>query len=209
MKELKKINKKSKAATILIIVTLLLLASNFFIANNSKSTNEAIKAIYNDRLMASHYVFEYNNQIHLLKTEIAQPSVSDFTKKQIITSHLDIIKTIDKKYLQTLLTDDEKEQFLSFQLYCKKIATASQSNNWTEIEQLSELSLERLELLAQIQVDEGKIKLATAQTLHNGNKIFTQFEIGLFIILGCLSVYLLVLKKIKHKIQIPEPPSMN
>lgn len=209
MKEIKSLNRKSKVATILIIVTLLLLVSNFFIAKNSKSTNEAIKTIYNDRLMASHFVFEYNNQIHLLKTEIAQTNLSDSAKKQLANLHLKSITSIDTKYLKTVLTNDEKEHFLSFQLYCKKIQTAIQLENWQEVSQLCELSLNRLKLLSQIQVDEGKLKLATAQTLHNGNKIFTQFEIGLFIILGCLSIYLLVLKKIKRRIQIPESPSMN
>ncbi|MES2239572.1 MAG: hypothetical protein V4497_04865 [Bacteroidota bacterium] len=63
--------------------------------------------------------------------------------------------------------------------------------------------------MAQIQIDEGKTELTIANTLHNGNLIFTQLEIALYIILACLSAYLLVLKKMKVKIKIPEAPSLN
>ena len=209
MRDINNINKKTKAAAILIFVTILLLISNYFIGLNSRKTNESIKAIYNDRLMVSHYIFQYNNAIHQIKACAIQDNPNDLEKQEFISMCLYRISNIDKKYLATVLTAEEKKQFKTFQNQCATIQTLNKNKDWKKIAQLSEQSLQTLEVLAQIQIDEGKTELTTANTLHNGNKIFAQFEIGLFIILGCLSAYLLVLKKMKVKIKIPESPSMN
>lgn len=209
MRDINTINRKTKAAAVLILVTILLLISNYFIGLNSKKTNENIKAIYNDRLMVSHYIFQYTNAIHQINTYSIQVNASDFEKQNFISKRLQNTSSIDKKYLSTVLTAKEKKEFKSFQNQCTAIQTANEKKDWQKIAVLSQQSLQTLEVLAQIQIDEGKTALTTANALHNGNKIFAQFEIALFIILACLSAYLLVLKKMKIKIKIPEAPSMN
>ncbi|WP_418264544.1 MCP four helix bundle domain-containing protein [Flavobacterium faecale] len=208
MKDLNNLNKKTKAAAILILVTILLLISNYFIGRNSQKTNETIKAIYNDRLMVSHYIFQYNNAIHQIKAE-SVPINSHPERQKEVTNHLQSISSLHPKYLSTVLTPEEKQQFKKFQTQCTEIKIHNQNKDWGKIIQLSQQSLNTLKILAQIQIDEGKTELTTANTLHSGNQIFAQFEIGLFIILACLSFYLLILKKMKVKIKIPEGPSLN
>lgn len=209
MRDINTINRKTKAAAVLIFVTILLLISNYFIGLNSKKTNENMKAIYNDRLMVSHYIFQYTNAIYQIKTDVIQSGQSDFERQNFVSKILQNTTSIDKKYLATVLTTTEKKQFKNFQNQCVAMQSANERKDWELLIQLSEQSLKTLEILAQIQIDEGKTALTTANALHNGNKIFAQFEIALFIILGCLSAYLLVLKKMKVKIKIPEAPSMN
>lgn len=209
MKDLNRINRNTKAAAVLIFVTILLLISNYFMGLNSKKTNETIKAIYNDRLMVSHYVFQYTHTIYQIKETANSLKIIDFEKQQFILSHLNTIHQIDKKYLKTILTPDEKKQFRIFQNQCMAIQTQNKDKNWQKISLLSEQSLGSLAILARIQVDEGKTALIIANALHDGNQFFAQFEIALYIILACLSAYLLVLKKMKVKIKIPENPSMN
>lgn len=208
MRDINTINRKTKAAVVLIFVTILLLISNYLIGLNSKKANENMKAIYNDRLMVSHYIFQYSNAIHQIK-QVIQSTASDLEKQNFVSKILQNNTTIDKKYLATVLTTTEKNQFKNFQNQCAAIQLSNKRKDWKGLIRLSEQSLETLEILAQIQIDEGKTALTTANALHSGNKIFAQFEIGLFIILGCLSAYLLVLKKMKVKIKIPEAPSMN
>lgn len=207
MKDINTINRKTKAAAVLILVTILLLISNYFIGLNSKKTNENIQAIYNDRLLVSHYIFQYTNAIHEIKSTASNTLSPE--KQKFITGRLQSIKTLNKKYLTTVLTAEEKRQFALFRNQCAVIETLNQKKNWKKTTEWSTKSLQTLEILAQIQIDEGKTALTIANTLHNGNQIFTQLDIGLFIILGCLSAYLLVLKKMKVKIKIPEAPSMN
>ena len=168
-----------------------------------------MKAIYNDRLMVSHYIFQYTNAIYQIKTYVIKSGLSNFERQNFVSKILQNTTAIDKKYLATVLTTTEKKQFKNFQNQCVAMQSASERKDWELLIQLSEQSLKTLEILAQIQIDEGKTALTTANALHSGNKIFAQFEIGLFIILGCLSAYLLVLKKMKVKIKIPEAPSMN
>jgi len=208
MRDINTINRKTKAAAVLIFVTILLLISNYFIALNSKKTNESIQAIYNDRLMVSHYIFQYTNAIHQIKSAAASDPLTSEGQK-LIMDRLQSIQTLNQKYLATVLTAEEKRQFTFFRNQCSAIETLNQNKDRQKITEWSTKSLQTLEKLAQIQIDEGKTELTTANTLHNGNQIFTQLEIGLFIILGCLSAYLLVLKKMKVKIKIPEAPSMN
>ncbi|MCG9791815.1 MCP four helix bundle domain-containing protein [Flavobacterium algicola] len=209
MKDLNSLNKKSKAAMVLIFVSILLLLSNYFIGQNSKKTNESIKAIYNDRLMVSHYIFQYNNTIHKIKNTALQTNIDNDVKRNEIAQRLENIAILDKKYLATVLTAEEKQHFNTFQNQSKILKKLTDNNQWVQLTTSINQSLHTLTLLSQVQIDEGKTELTTANTLHSGNQIFAQFEVGLLIVLACLSVYLLVLKKMKFKIKIPEAPSMN
>lgn len=209
MKDINSINRNTKAAAVLIFVTILLLISNYFMGLNSKKTNETIQAIYNDRLMVSHYVLQYTHAIYQIKETVSSLKTIDSDKQQLVRNRLKTIHEIDKKYLKTILTPEEKKQFRIFQNQCMAIQNQNKDKNWQKIIQLNQQTLASLEILARIQVDEGKTALIIANALHDGNRFFAQFEIALYIILACLSAYLLVLKKMKVKIKIPEEPSMN
>lgn len=209
MKDINSINRNTKAAAVLIFVTILLLISNYFMGLNSKKTNETIQAIYNDRLMVSHYVLQYTHAIYQIKETVSSLKTIDSDKQQLVRNRLKTIHEIDKKYLKTILTPEEKKQFRIFQNQCIAIQNQNKDKNWQKIIQLNQQTLASLEILARIQVDEGKTALIIANALHDGNRFFAQFEIALYIILACLSAYLLVLKKMKVKIKIPEEPSMN
>ncbi|GIZ07801.1 hypothetical protein [Flavobacterium sp. UMI-01] len=209
MKDLKAINKKTKTAIILIVVTVLLLISNHFISLNSKKTNESIKAIYNDRLLVSHYIFQYTNTIHQLKSLTEKTTINDIEKHLAVNTLLQKMGALDIQYLSTVLTTEEKKQFAFFQLQCDSLKIENQNKDWQQVQLIAEQIAKTLVVLAQIQIDEGKTALTIANTIHNGNKLFVRFEIGLFFILACLSFYLLLLKKMKVKIKIPEGPSLN
>ncbi|MES2239573.1 MAG: MCP four helix bundle domain-containing protein [Bacteroidota bacterium] len=159
MSEINKLNKRTKAAAVLILVTILLLISNYFIGLNSKKTNETIKAIYNDRLIVSHYIFQYNNAIHQIKENTIQNSLKDLDKQVFVSNRLQYISKLDKKYLATVLTAEEKTQFKAFQNQCTAIQTRIQSKNWQEINQLSEQSLKTLAVWLKFKLTKEKQNL--------------------------------------------------
>ena len=103
MKYLKKYSNKTKAAFILLIVMLIILLSNFNTLQNSKNVNENINAIYNDRLMVSHYIFQYSKEIHFIKSEAEKLNLSDNIKKDEIIHTLKIVHSIDDLYAKTVL----------------------------------------------------------------------------------------------------------
>ncbi|MHC0441935.1 MCP four helix bundle domain-containing protein [Flavobacterium sp. 3-210] len=209
MKDLKKYSNKTKAAFILLIVMLIIILNNFNTLQNSKKVNENINAIYNDRLVVAHYIFQYSKELHFIKAEAEKLDLNDNIKKDEIIHTLDIIHNIDDLYAKTVLTNKEKEHFDALLASCKEINNQVENKNWSKIAYASEQALKTLESLSQIQIKEGKAKLASANAMYNDNNSLGQLEIALLIILGGITFYLLIVKKIKRNIKIPEPPSLN
>jgi hypothetical protein len=209
MKDLKKYSNKTKAAFILLIVMLVILLGNFNTLQNSKNVNENINAIYKDRLVVAHYIFQYYKQLHFIKTEAEKPDLRDTSKKNEIIRTLNSIHDIDNLYAQTVLTNKEKQYFDAFLNSCKEVNKQVLNKNWNKIAVSSNEAMKTLEALSQIQIQEGKAKLAGANTMYSKNNSLGQLQIALLIILGGITFYLLILKKIKRSIKIPEPPSLN
>jgi len=209
MKDLKRYSNKTKAAFILLVVMLIILLGNFNTLQNSKNVNENINAIFNDRLVVAHYIFQYSKELHFIKAEAEKLDLNDTTKKDEIIQTLSVIHNIDDLYAKTVLTNKEKQYFDTFLSSCKEIDKEVANKNWSKIVVLSTQALKTLESLSQIQIQEGKAKLASANALYSKNDSLGQLQIALLIILGGITFYLLIVKKIKRTIKIPEPPSLN
>ena len=209
MKDLKKYNNKTKAAFVLLIVMLIILLSNFNTLQNSKKTNENINAIHKDRLVAARYIFQYANALYFIKSNTLAATLDDVQKKEIIRTVLLRIQNINRLYLNTVLTPKEKIAFTTFRASCLTIEKQSENNNWQQVKQTSNQALQTLELLSQIQIEEGQSKLAQSNALHKGNTLLGELQIALLVILGGCALYLLMVKKNKINIKIPESPSLN
>jgi MFS superfamily sulfate permease-like transporter len=209
MKDLKKYSNKTKAAFVLLIVMLIILLSNFNTLQNSKKTNENINAIHKDRLVVARYIFQYANALHFIKANTLETELEDTKKKEQIKASIQSIQNIDHLYLETVLTPKEKTAFTAFQASCSAIGQQSQNNNWLQVRQSSDQALQSLELLSQIQIEEGQSKLAHSNALHKGNTLLGELQIALLVILGGCALYLLMVKKNKISIKIPESPSLN
>lgn len=209
MSDLKKYSNKTKAAFILLLVMVIILLSNFNTLHNSKKTNEDINAIYNDRLVVEHYIFQYANELHSIKANAIQPQLNDTQKMEGIAIALGNIQTIDKLYSKTVLTPSEESFFKSFLSSCIAIKEQNRNKNWTQIANCSNQALQTLEQLSDLQIKEGKSKLDHSTAIHNGNSSLGELEIALLVILTGITTYLLLAKKNKIKIKIPEAPSLN
>jgi len=209
MKDLKKYSNKTKAAFILLVIMLIIILSNFNTLQNSKKVNENINAIYKDRLVVAHYIFQYSKELYFIKAEAEKLDLSDNIKKNEIINTLKIIHNIDDLYAKTVLTNKEKAHFDVFLSSCKEINNQVENKNWGKIAVTSSEALKTLESLSQIQIQEGKAKLASANAMYSKNNSLGQLQIALLIILGGITFYLLIVKKIKRTIKIPESPSMN
>lgn len=209
MKDLKKYSNKTKAAFILLIVMLIILLGNFNTLQNSKNVNKNINEIFNDRLVVAHYIFQYSKELHFIKAEAEKLDLSDNIKKDEIIHTLGVIHSIDDLYAKTVLTNKEKQHFDTLLSSCREINKQVANKNWSKIAISSTEALQTLESLSQIQIQEGKAKLASANAFYSKNNSLGQLQIALLIILGGITFYLLIVKKIKRTIKIPEPPSMN
>jgi hypothetical protein len=209
MNDLKKYSNKTKAALVLLIVMFIILWSNFNTLQNSKKANEDINAIHNDRLVVARYIFLYANELHFIKAKVLQTELNDTQKKVGVATAIQHIHEIDKLYLKTFLTAKEKNSFISFLASCSAIEMQTQNSNWSQVIHSCNQALQTLELLSQIQIDEGKSKLANSNAMHSGNMTLGELQIALLVVLGGFALYLLIVKKNKIKVKIPESPSMN
>lgn len=209
MSDLKKYTNKTKAAFILLIVMVLILLNNFNTLHNSKKTNEDINAIFNDRLVVEHYIFQYANELHSIKADAINSQLSDTQKMEGIAIALGNIQSIDKLYLKTVLTPNEGTFFKSFLSSCTAIKKQNRDKNWKLITASSNQALQTLEKLSNLQIKEGKSKLDHSTAIHNGNNSLGELEIALLVILSGITTYLLMAKKNKIKVKIPEAPSLN
>ncbi|MNF64114.1 Four helix bundle sensory module for signal transduction [compost metagenome] len=209
MKDLKKYTNKTKAAFVLLIVMFIILLSNFNTLQNSKKVNEDINAIYNDRLVVARYIFQYANELHSIKANAIDTKLSDIQKKNANMAALQNIQSINKLYLKTVLTPKEKISFEAFLASCSTISKESSNKDWLRVDYSSNQALETLEMLSQIQINEGKSKLAHSNALHKGNNSLGELQIALLVVLGGITLYLLIAKKKKTTIKIPQSPSMN
>jgi competence protein ComGC len=209
MKDSEKTSNKTKAALVLLIIMVIILLSNFNRLQNSKKANENINAVYNDRLVVTHYIFQYANEIHSIKAKASQGEINDTQKKAGIAAAIKQVHKIDKLYLNTFLTPKEKTYFVSFLGSCSAIEAQSQNNNWLQVTHSGDQALQTLELLSQIQINEGKAKLASSNSIHRENTTWGELQIALLVVLGGTALYLLIIKKKKIKVKIPDSPSMN
>jgi hypothetical protein len=209
MKDLKKYSNKTKAAFILLIVMVVILLNNFKTLHDSEKTNEDINAIFNDRLVVEHYIFQYANELHSIKANAIHPKLGDIQKMEGIAIAIGNIQNLDKLYLKTVLTPNEETFFKSFLLSCSAIKEENRNKNWNQIANSSNQALETLAKLSNLQIKEGKFKLDHATAIHNGNISLGELEIALLVILSGITTYLLLTKKHKIKVKIPEAPSLN
>lgn len=209
MKNVKNYSNKTKAAFILLIVMLIILLSNFNTLQNSKKTNENINTIYSDRLVVARYIFQYANQVHFIKANAGQTTLNETKKKDGIMAAITSIQNINALYLKTFLTPREKKSFAAFLASCATIRKESENKNWHQVALSSSQALQTLELLSQIQIEQGMTTVANSNSLHKGTTTLGELQIALLVVLGGITLYLLMIKKNKIHLKIPQAPSMN
>jgi hypothetical protein len=205
---LKNSSKKTKAAFILAIVMLIIILSTFNTQRNSETTNENINAIYKDRLVVSTYIFHYANELNLIKA-YAIKNNNDTDKTDAVITSIHNIKAINLLYDKTVLTPKEKEDYDAFISVITKMNKQAQEKQWQTIEKSADEALVTLESLSKIQIDEAKLQLQNANKAYNQYNILAQLEIALLLVLGVAIIYLLLTKRHKRVIKIPEGPSLN
>ncbi|AOW09925.1 MCP four helix bundle domain-containing protein [Flavobacterium gilvum] len=209
MKQQNSTTNKTKAAIVFLIVMIIILLSNFYRLQNSKKANEDINTLFNDRLIVTDYIFQYANDLHNIKALAIQNSLNDAQKKAAIATLVNHIHTIDKLYLKTSLTPKEKNFFVSFLASSTTIEINSKNFNWPQVTQSSDQAIKTLKLLSRIQINEGKIKLDHSNSIHRENTTWGELQTALLVVLGAAALYLLIAKRKKIKVKIPESPSMN
>jgi hypothetical protein len=171
------IPEKFKASLLLTGVIVIILFNNLSERTNSRQLKSAFESIYEDRLMAESYIMELSEELHGIENKLDnQGSIAP----QNIDKYIQKLDQISLRYLDTKLTEEEREHFVKFETLTWNIGQALRAGNNVENQILA--AFEELKTLSEIQVKEAKILMGQTGRIFSSGAISSQFEIAMLIV---------------------------
>lgn len=173
--------KKIKLILGVLFVFFLILGTNLIDRNNFKKIQSSIETIYEDRLVAQGIIYKMASYVQQKDMALAISDSSFYLQKnQVINSALNQL-IID--YQLTKLTEEEEEVFVDLQRDIKALFTDEQESaqnlqgNSSKVEKDLNGIKNELQILAEIQLKEGRLVLDDSKKAMRTIELFTQIEI--------------------------------
>jgi hypothetical protein len=180
------IQHKLAAAGLLFMVMLVVLFNNFNERDNSSKVSEAIQTIYDDRLIAERYLFQYLQHAYLI-LDLLDTHPSEGAKATLqIGGILAKTKELNKAYLKTRLTELEALIFNRLVVDLISIETSLANQDIGSARQSAKDAIFQLEGLSEIQFKEAEKQMSLIQKINHSTAAHFQFEIAVLIIIGLL-----------------------
>lgn len=184
------IKYKIRTVAFLAIILVVVLLGNILERNSYSTLDTSMSSIYQDRLMASQYIYGISNALYQKKLLIAEGQGKEM--QPALAQHDETIHTLIGKYEKTVLTKEEKVKWASFKENLVRYNHhEKQWLNSTMPEQAEAVmqsgfhaTIANLDALSSIQAGEGQHLLEDSHTIVNSRLAFSSFEISLLIILG-------------------------
>lgn len=180
------IQNKLRAAFMLFIVIVLVLINNFNERNRLDKISRAIHSIYEDRLIAEHYTFQYLQY----SQEIIEISAADDNQAisigKLMLPILDHARSLDTAYLKTTLTKEEQREFSNLLALYDSIEIAVERNDRATVNQKGKETLSILDALSDIQIKEGALQMKVIDKLYSSAALSSNFEFAVLIIIGLI-----------------------
>ncbi len=200
MKWTYRIPNKLGTSLLLMGVLALVLVNNLKERSNSKQLETAFESIYADRLMAESYILSLSEQLHQIQ-ELLESSAS--TSNKNLVEKLSEIDRINLLYLDTKLTEDEEFHFGHFESLTWELRQSIQAGKSQSAQAKIDAALADLHHLSQIQVSEAQSILTQTERIFRSGSLYSQFEIGLVILIGLMVQGMLFASKslkVRHNI---------
>lgn len=196
------IRHKLVAALVLTAVIGLVVLNNFNEKRNSDQIHTAISAIYQDRLMADHYIIQYLQHSHHLVEALEDESLSETTRKTRVFAILSQVKTLNRAYLKTRLTPAETASFQKLSNQYLALQDAIRRQDLVDAKAHARTSIQTLAGLSDIQFQEARLQMTAIDKLKGASAVFFRFEVGILIVV-CLIVQALIFAS--RSMQVPMP----
>ena len=176
--------QKFNLAFALLTIFLLVLATNLIDKRHFNTAQEVITTVYEDRIVAQHYIYQMNSVVHEKKVNFLINNTKGFVKKDVL------IKGLIDKFGLTQLTLEEKKHFGSLRRNISLLERkTNEQTNFSISEKSTVLSIfddieVDLNQLANIQVSEGKRRISIAQKSLDTTNLLSNIELGFLIVLG-------------------------
>ncbi|WP_153797137.1 MCP four helix bundle domain-containing protein [Foetidibacter luteolus] len=196
------VKHKVRAVLVLLVIIVAMLVSNLSHRINFTRLDDAVVAIYNDRLMPSTFIFRISEHLHQKQMLLSLPLPQQADRLVKANKlHDDAIARLIKNYEATQLTEAEKTQWRMFRnnlsLYTAAFnAEVSQrlSNNLQGSIVLAghfDKAVENLNALSNIQVSEGKNLSRNSRSIISDGVLLSHFEVSMLLVLGVMALVLI------------------
>ena len=179
--------KKIRGILGVLLIFGLILGTNLIDQNNFEKIQDSIESIYEDRLVVKGLIYDLYKDIH--EKEIAVITQDSLYFKSEVVA---VNKRIDDELLaydQTRLTHDESVELQKLKdniEVLKSLENKLMNEGWQESEVvIKQINLidRNLDILADIQIEEGRREMGTGKQIVSAVNLFTHMEvIGLIIL---------------------------
>ncbi len=204
---MKNIINKIKWTCGLLFVFFLILATNLLDRRQVEGVRNSVTTIYEDRLLVKNLIYNISTLTEEKRIAFLLSDTDFYTKKSTIIN--DSIYTLLNNFSNTNLTYNEKKylerlnkNFKDIEIIEKQTLNDSsiiKNNDWRNnmTNQLSYLR-KHLDLLAIIQVEEGKRELTRINRAFSTVDLFTNIEVIFLIAIGVI-IQIIILYPTKNK----------
>ena len=180
---------KNYLALLLLLVPLLLVLKNRYERENAYAFSRTVESIYDDRLVAESYIYQYAEYFHKI-IQVIDNDESTLVSRQIyIYRTLDKVRGLHTAYGETALTTDEAVKFKSLIYACAELERNCRENNLAETKERAHHALEILSSLSTIQVQEGKAALSSAEKIFDKAMLISDLETIVLLFATAIGLY--------------------
>lgn len=176
------IKNKMLASFVLLVLCLLVLLSNYNDRQHSKEVKQTINTLYQDRLMAESYLMKLSQCMYKLKEihSTAQMNSASFkNQSEFLFKQLD---TVIDLYSKTVFTKNESTKFALFNAILLPIRDSLQAPNAKKIIMIDK-SIQLLNDLSAIQIEESKLILSKSEQLYKAGKLSSDFAFAIIVVI--------------------------
>ena len=141
------IRGKLKISLLLTGLICMILINNLRERSQSRELREVFESLYQDRLIAESYILQLSDELHAIHLFLES---NPGQQESLLNSHWQKIEQINLNYLETQLTQEEKNHFDRFEKMTWDISLGIQ--NKKNIQPKLQEALTELKILSQIQV---------------------------------------------------------
>jgi len=192
------VKQKLKVALGLIIISGMLIGTNLIDKQHYTQIQSAFNSVYQDRLLVETYIYEISEYLHKKQT-LLNNGLKE-TEQEKNTKINEAVDDLIVQYGTTVLTDSESRYFNQLKSTFRRLKVNetldSEIERNTASEQIklddiyNELNV-TLHELSEIQKSESKRIIDNSSRLIASSGITSQFEIGIIILIGVVSLALI------------------
>lgn len=199
MKWLYPIQKKLPVSFMLLVIALLIFINNIYERSNSRQINKLVTSIYDDRLVVENYILNLSENIYRIE-EVIYAEQDDEAKKGALNNLMTEIESINTRYKQTVLTQEEEVYFRQFSDLCHNIHRQIENGNFYEIQLAADNSIQLLRTLSAIQVKEAQLMVSHTNKICRSYQISSQLEIAIIIVVLSIVLALIFTSTVSNRV---------